>query len=171
MKESDPPFGSSWQEWIFAVDIGAEFYDGDNDGIYDPVDLNNNGQWDPDEDRPDIIGDQVAWCVFNDAVTPRLRFAGIPPLGIEIHQSVFGYKSSNAPQLKNILFIRYKIHNTGNVNSILDSVYFTAWADADLGAEHADDLVGSDTITNSGFTYNFDDDPGGYEEDVPAFFH
>ena len=52
----------------------------------------------------------------------------------------------------------------------MDSVYFTAWADADLGIVHDDDLVGSDTLTNSGFTYNFDDDPGGFEEDVPAFF-
>ncbi len=63
----------SWQEWIFAVEIGAEFYDGDNDGIYNPVDLNSNGEWDPDEDRPDIIGDQVAWCVFNDAVTTTVQ--------------------------------------------------------------------------------------------------
>ncbi len=61
----------------------------DNDGIYNPIDLNGNGVWDPDEDRPDIIGDQVAWCVFNDAVMQRLRFQGVPPLGIEIHQTVF----------------------------------------------------------------------------------
>ncbi len=28
----------------------------------------------------------------------------------------------------------------------LDSVYFTAWTDPDLGAQHADDFVGSDTL-------------------------
>jgi len=170
VKESDQPFGPSWQEWIFAVGIGAEFYDGDNDGVYAPVDLNSNGHWDPDEDRPDIIGDQVAWCVFNDGVTPRWFFVKVPPLGIEINQTIFGYKTHNAPQLKNILFIRYKIINTGKVNSILDSVYFSAWADADIGEAHLDDLVGSDTLTNSGFTYGLDPDPGGFGEEVPSFF-
>ncbi len=162
VKESDQPFGISWQEWIFAVIIGAEFYDGDNDGVYNPIDLNGNGEWDPEEDRPDIIGDQIAWCVFNDGVTPRGKFENVPPLGIEIHQTVFGYKTNNAPQLKNVLFIRYKIYNTGTVNSILDSVYFSAWTDPDLGVDYMDDYVGSDTLTNSGFIYGLDDDPGGF---------
>jgi len=44
VKENAQPFGSSWQEWSFAVGIGAEFYDGNNDGIYNPVDLNGNGE-------------------------------------------------------------------------------------------------------------------------------
>ncbi len=111
VNESDQPFGPSWQEWIIAVEIGAEFYDGDNDGIYNPVDLNGNGEWDINEDRPDIIGDQIAWCVFNDGDTTRY-FDWISPLGIEIHQTVFGYYTYKAPQLKNVLFIRYKIFNT-----------------------------------------------------------
>ena len=34
--------------------------------IYDPIDLNGNNQWDPNEDKPDIIGDKTAWCVYND---------------------------------------------------------------------------------------------------------
>jgi len=170
VNESDQPFGPSWQEWILAVEIGAEFYDGDNDGVYTPVDLNSNGEWDPDEDKPDIIGDQVAWCVFNDGVTPRWHFENVPPLGIEIHQTVFGYKSNSAPQLKNVLFIRYKIFNKGTVNSLLDSVYFSAWADADLGVNFTDDFVGSDTLSHSGFTYGLDSDPGGFGEDVPSFF-
>jgi len=170
VNESDQRFGPSWQEWIIAVEIGAEFYDGDNDGIYNPVDLNGNGEWDINEDRPDIIGDQIAWCVFNDGVYPRNRFENVPPLGIEIHQTVFGYKSSSAPQLKNVLFIRYKIFNKGTVNSLLDSVYFAIWTDPDLGVNFVDDLVGSDTLTNSGFVYGLDSDPGGFGEDVPSFF-
>jgi len=168
VKESDQPFGSTWQQWSFAVNIGAEFYDGDGDGVYNPVDLNSNGEWDRDEDRPDIIGDQIAWCVFNDGVYPRERFENVPPLGIEIQQTVFGYKSNSAPQLKNVLFIRYKIINKGTVNSLLDSVYFTAWADADLGDFH-DDLVGCDTILNSGFLYNSGPDVR-FGDKTPAFF-
>jgi len=167
----DPPFGYNWQQWKFAVNIGADFYDGDGDGIYNPVDLNGNGEWDADEDRPDIIGGQVAWCVYNDGIpgNVRIRFAGVEPQGIEIQQTVFGYHTFAAPQLKNILFIRYEIHNTGKVNSILDSVYFTAWADADLGVEHGDDLVGCDTLLNSGYTYNSGPDPS-YGNNPPAFF-
>ena len=168
VKESDQLFGDSWQQWSFAVNIGAEFYDGDNDGIYNPIDLNGNGEWDINEDRPDIIGDQAAWCVFNDGDTTGYNSDWGSPLGIEIHQTVFGYKTHNAPQLKNTLFIRYKIFNSGRVNSILDSVYFSNWTDPDLGA-YSDDVVGCDTLTNSGFCYN-DTSDYLFGDKPPAFF-
>ncbi|MDP2362861.1 MAG: hypothetical protein Q8M94_03725, partial [Ignavibacteria bacterium] len=72
--------------------IGADFYDGHMDGIYDPVDLNGNGIWDLNEDRPDILGDVTAWCVYNDGVPKELRrFNTIDPLGIEIHQTAFAW--------------------------------------------------------------------------------
>ena len=32
------PFASDWQAWEKAVEQGAEFYDGNVDGIYNPVD-------------------------------------------------------------------------------------------------------------------------------------
>ena len=168
VNQFNTPFGDEWQQWKFAVNLGADFYDGDSDGIYNPIDLNNNGKWDSDEDKPDIIGYQVAWCVFNDGDTIGYHQRWNPPLGIEIHQTVFGYATSLAPQLKNVLFIRYKIINKGTVNPLLDSVYFTAWADADLGI-YFDDSVGCDTLTNSGYTYNStpDDDFG---DKPPAFF-
>ena len=41
--KDDPPFGRSWQYWKDAVSLGAEFYDGDRDGNYNPVDKNWNG--------------------------------------------------------------------------------------------------------------------------------
>jgi hypothetical protein len=28
----------AWQDWKDAVDLGADFYDGDGDGVYNPVD-------------------------------------------------------------------------------------------------------------------------------------
>ena len=62
-----------------------------------------------------------------------------------------------------------KFLTIGTVNSLLDSVYFTAWADADLGIIYNDDLVGSDTLTNSGFIYGLDPDPG-FGDEVPSFF-
>ncbi len=73
IKLSDPAFGESWQNYNYAVMIGAPFYDGDFDGNYIPIDKNNNGIWDEDEDAPEMLGDVTAWCVFNDGVDTRLR--------------------------------------------------------------------------------------------------
>ena len=165
---------ADWNRYKFAVNNGAEYYDGDGNGYYDPIDLNFNNRWDPNEDKPDILslGSQTAWCVYNDGIPgdQRFRFIGVEPRGIEIHQSVFGFSAYSAPQLQNVLFIRYKILNTGKVNSILNSVYFSAWADADLGMNYEDDLVGSDTLLNSGFIYNeLEMDPG-FGEQNPSFF-
>ena len=51
VNREDEPFGPSWQDWKTAVDkFDADFYDGNGDGEYNPVDLNGNGEWDPDED-------------------------------------------------------------------------------------------------------------------------
>lgn len=63
VKSTDPPFSQSWIEWETAVTQGALFYDGDDDAEYNPVDKNNNGQWDENEDRPDFLGDMTAWCI------------------------------------------------------------------------------------------------------------
>ena len=57
--QSTPAFGYRWQKWKYAVDIGADFYDADFDGIYNPVDLNGNNTWDTNEDRPDIISNSL----------------------------------------------------------------------------------------------------------------
>ena len=166
LRKNDPPFGPSWQNWRDAVSLGAYFYDGDNDGIYNPVDKNGNGLWDPDEDMPDILGDETFWCVYNDGVPANeRRFSDVPPQGIEIRQTVF---ASKKPQLNNTVFIRYSILNRGTVTNLLDSVYFSVWTDPDLG-DYCDDLVGSDTLLNSGFTYNDGADTL-YGSNPPAFY-
>jgi len=154
-----PDFGESWQNWKDAVSLGALFYDGDNDGIYNPVDLNGNSVWDTNEDRPDLLGDLTAWCVYNDGKMSNLRmFKNISPKGIEIHQTLFAYGLNISGPTKDIIFIRYRIINTGIVSSQFDSVYFSANADPDLGF-YADDLVGCDTLLNLGYAYNSGDDP------------
>lgn len=153
VKSSDPHFGQSWQEWRKAVQLGAEFYDGDNDGIYNPVDKNSNGQWDTDEDKPNILGNYTAFFVYNDSQVDSLRrFRGMLPLGIEIHQTIFGVGNTQSP-LDNTLFFRYRLINRGTVNSNFDSVYFMFWSDPDLG-NYLDDLIGSDTLLNSVYVYN-----------------
>lgn len=161
VKTSDTPFGKAWQDWKDAVDLGADFYDGDGDSLYSPIDKNGNGQWDLDEDKPDILGDETIWTVYWDGVpAPQRRYSNVPPLGIEVRQSVFAYASGGA--IGNLIFIRYRFKYVGlndpNEPAQLDSVLFGVWADVDLG-DATDDLVGSDVGRNAGFTYNEGADP------------
>jgi len=165
LKKSDEHFGESWQNWKDAVKLGADFYDGDNDGIYDPIDKNGNGKWDKDEDRPDLLGDQTAWCAYKDAVPNDLRyFRNIKPQGIEIQQTVFA--SSINESFENTVFVRYRIENIGFVAKVLDSVYFSICADPDLG-EYRDDLVGCDTLIDAGYVYQTKPDTS-FEENTPS---
>jgi len=152
VNSKDEPFGDTWQAWGEAVKGGAYFYDGDGDGVYNPVDINGNGEWDPDEDAPDLMGDEVVWCVFNDGLEPGFRnFPNVEPQGIEIRQTMWAY--ATAGDLGNIIFLRYSLLNTGLVSEVHDSVYFGVWADPDLGDAY-DDKVGCDTLLNAGFLYN-----------------
>jgi hypothetical protein len=148
----DQAFGPSWQEWRKAVALGADFYDGDGDSLYNPVDLNNNGQWDPGEDAPDLLGDQTAWMVINDGLpsTSRRWFA-VTPKGIDVQISVFGYRGTQA--LGNVLYLRYRLINRGTVAQVLDSLFFSAWADPDVQV-YTNDLVGSDTTRKAGYSWS-----------------
>ena len=153
VKSSDPPFSQSWDNWSIAVNEGANFYDGNHDGIYTPVDLNGNGKWDLNEDRPDLLGDMTIWCVYNDGIAAGLRsYYDVTPKGIEIQQTVFAQKDSAA--LNNVIFVRYKLINKGTVSDVLDSVYFSCVNDADIGDDGSNDLVGCDTLLNTGYTYH-----------------
>jgi len=165
LSASDVPFGQSWQEWIDAVDLGADFYDGDSDGLYNPVDLNGNNQWDPDEDKPDIFLDETYWCVFNDGLPSNLRRWESEPQGIEIKQTIFAMTSAGA--LGNAIFVRYRIKNTGLAADTLKDVYFSLWADADVG-DHTDDVFGGDTIRQGIFFYNNTPD-NVYGNQAPSF--
>jgi len=167
IREDDAAFGQSWQDWIDAVDLGADFYDGDGDGVYNPVDLNGNSIWDPDEDKPDILGDETVWCVYNDSIPLSLRSYNTEPKGIEIRQTVFAFETSIVP-LSNVIFIRYRIKNTGSVNnSFLDNI-FSVFADPDLGDAN-DDLIQCDTLRNASFVYNDSTDEA-YGSNPPSFF-
>ncbi len=165
VRATDQDFGESWQEWKDAVDIGADFYDGNGDGVYNPTDLNGNGTWDLTEDRPDLIGDITAWTVFNDGVPTALRRYTVSPKGLEIRQTVFGFNSKTA--VGNMMFVRYRLVNTGAVADEFNNVYFSAAADPDLG-EYESDLVGSDTVLSAGYVYN-DGVDADYGDNAPCF--
>ena len=153
VRASDPPFSQSWQNWKAAVSQGADFYDGDHDGVYNPVDLNGNGKWDTNEDRPDFLGDVTAWCVYNDGVPANQRtFNDVNPQGIEIQQTVFAQKDS--AYLNDVIFVKYRLINRGTVADVLESVYFGSMDDIDIGDNGADDLVGCDTLLSTGYIYH-----------------
>ncbi len=156
VKSSDPAFGESWQNWSNAVAKGAYFYDGNGDGVYNPVDLNSNGQWDWDEDCPDILGDETVWSVYNDGVPAANRqFPDVYPQGIEIRQTV--WTKYNDDLNKNVIYIRYSIVNKGTVADTLKDVYFGLWSDNDIGY-YNDDLTGCSIPTRTGYTYNDGED-------------
>jgi len=162
---NDAPFGLSWQNWIDAVDLGADFYDGDGDGIYNPVDLNGNNQWDPDEDKPDIFLDETYWCVFNDGVPSGQRRWHSEPQGIEVRQTIFGMSSPG--ELGNTVFVRYRLMNTGLVADTLKDVYLSMWADGDIG-NYMDDMYGCDTLRQGLYFYQNTPDAF-YGNQVPSF--
>jgi hypothetical protein len=174
LNSQDQPFSQSWQDWKDAVDLGADFYDGDGDGQYNPVDLNGNGVWDPDEDAPDLLGDETVWCVYNDGLpASQRRWTTISPMGIEIRQTVFGFASAGA--IGNLLFVRYRIKYVGlnkpDDPESLNDVYFGVWADPDVGEVdgYNHNLVGCDTTRNSGYTYLKDPSPQDWGNQPPCF--
>jgi len=168
VKSSDQDFGQSWQNWKLATNQGADFYDGDHDGVYNPVDKNGNGKWDPDEDRPANLGDFTAWCVYNDGVPAPLRlFTDVSPQGIEIQQTAFA--KSDQGDLGNVIFVKYRLFNRGTVADVLNSVYFSAFADPDIGDNGALDLAGCDTLLNAGYTYHPTSESGKWGSTPPAF--
>ena len=169
IKSTDLDFGQSWQDWKYAVMQGADFYDGNDDGIYNPVDLNGNGTWDSYEDRPDFLGDVTAWCVYNDGVpSSQRRFYNVEPQGIEIQQTAFAIGNNITGYIQNIIFFRYRIINKGTVASELDSLIFGVYTDPDIGINVQGDFAGVDTVLNSAFAYKKDSDPG-YGTNPPAF--
>lgn len=169
VNSQDEAFGQSWQDWIDAVNLGADFYDGNGDGIYDPTEKNGIPGWQEDEDRPDLIGDELAWCVYHDGLpVAQRRWNTTVEVGMEVRQSVFAFASAGA--IGNIIFVRYRFTYAGTGNNDpneLTDVYFGAWADTDLG-DATDDVIGVDVPRNSGFTYGNGPDAQ-YGAQVPCF--
>ena len=165
----DPPFGESWQDWRYAVDLGADYYDGDNNGEFDPVDLNNNGIWDPNEDKPDITGDECFWCVYNDGVPVNERRWRSEPQGIEISQTIFAFTSPGV--LENVVFVRYRIKNTGLLADTIRNVYFGHFADVDIGEVYGCELtrIGCDTLRNATYGYLAVPSPQDWGDNPPCF--
>lgn len=155
--EKSDDFGSpAYVNWAEAVALGADY-----------VELNGVEGYQPDGDRPDVLGDKTIWCVYNDNTdislrTPRL---GTLPIGLEIQQTAFAFARADA--LGDVIFFRYRILNARDDQKDIDDLIFTVWADPDLG-DHLDDVIGCDTTVSMGYIYNDGSDTE-YGENPPAF--
>jgi hypothetical protein len=171
--------------------ILAPFYDnpgasGSNaDGIYNPADgdfpafyfeklpTTTSGIGYPSNPGMDpcskdlLLGDQALWWVFNDVGNIHTETASTNPIGLEIQAQAFAFATND--DINNMTFYRYKIINR-NTSVRLDTCYFGAWVDPDLG-NYLDDYVGCDVKRGFGYCYNGDEDDegvSGYGLNPPA---
>lgn len=132
-----------WTEW--PVDLGAPYFDG-----------NNNGQFDSDPSSGDIPGvpgaDQTLWFVANDLnATNTADLYGASPMGIEVQVTYWAYNQTGA--LGNMFFRKYVMINKGADQNTLEDMYVSMWSDVDNGAA-GDDFVGVDTVLSLQYCYN-----------------
>jgi len=144
-----------FNEW--PVDDGAPWIDVNGDDVYTAG-----------IDSPQYIGDETMWYVANDLDTSRSLFTyGSLPMGLEFQTTVWGYDKTNF--LADVLFKKFIIINKSQ--NTIDSMYFSYWADDDLG-NAGDDYAGCDSNLSLGYVYNGDnDDYGYYGTPPPAVGH
>jgi len=132
-----------WEEW--PTDLGAPYFDGNENGVYDP---------DPTSgDIPGFPGaDQTLWFVTNDLnATNTADLYGASPMGIEAQITYWAYNQTGA--LGNMYFRKYILINKGSQQYTLTDMYVSMWSDVDLG-NAGDDFVGVDTLLSLQYCYN-----------------
>ena len=122
-----------FKEW--PADIGAPYFD-----------LNNDGKYNPEFDKPQIYGDEMLWYVFHDGVP---IMGGLFTANIEVQVTVYAFRRDNL--LKDVIFKKYKIINKGI--SLIDSMFFSYYSDPEVG-DPSDDYVGCDSSLSLTYSYN-----------------
>jgi hypothetical protein len=129
----------------------AGFYDADGNNIYDPL----------AGDYPSIeiegcelnrYPDEMIFWIYNDqgAGAVHANTQG-KPIQMEVQVQAFGYTTND--ELNDMTFQRYKLIN--RATEPIDSMFFSMWADADLGCSD-DDFIGCDTAKSLMYIYNQD---------------
>lgn len=157
----DPLVHHSWSEYMAgAVPYGAPWK------IYRLPDTSTPATGDTvNVPGPDVLGDQMLWCVYNDAdaALHNNNAGSTNPLNVEVQQTTFGFNRLGA--LGNTIFVRLKFINAGA--DTLKSMFASLWSDPDLGG-FTDDLVGVDTTLSLGYCYNATNNDQQYGEAPPA---
>ena len=114
------------------------------------MEVNGDNLYNPmDGDYPDIKGDQMSWCVFNDNMTKTETNSD--PMLLEVHSSAYVSNCNNSQDalgrlLSYTTFYHFDVYNRSY--SLYDSCYFGVWTDFDLGYA-GDDFVGCNLSANS----------------------
>ena len=134
----------SWSEYI----AGAARYGAPVRTYRLPVTATPDPADSTDVQGPDFAGDQMLWCVYNDADPLRHAVPGgtTAPLGVEVQQTM-----SASAAIENAVFIHLKVINKGT--NLLQGLMIGLWSDPDLGSSF-DDYVGSDSARALVYTYN-----------------
>ncbi len=128
-------------------------------------DVDHDGKFSADVDKPKIFGDEMLWFVANDGDSAKSDSCyGSPPIGLEIQCTVFGFAQEN--YLKDVVFKKYKLINKSQTT--VEEMALSYWSDPDLGFAN-DDFIGIDTTLQMSYCYNGDNnDEGFYGENPPA---
>ncbi|MCK5147105.1 T9SS type A sorting domain-containing protein [bacterium] len=115
----------------------------------------------------EVMGDQMLWCVYNDLGDEHNSLFELPPIGVEVQQTVWAYNRIGA--LGKTIFLKYRLINKNPDGLDLDSAYIGIWFDPDLG-DCNDDAAGCDVDLGIGYVYNGDNnDASYYGAGAPAF--
>ena len=130
-------------------------------------DVNEDGVYTPGFDKPKFIGDETLFYVANDLDTAKSKYTyGSDPIGLEFQSTIFGFIRED---LKDVVFKKYRVINKSSAD--VTDMYFTYWADDDLG-NASDDFEGFDSTLNMSYCFNGDNnDEDYYGSPPPAIGH
>ncbi|MFA6025093.1 MAG: T9SS type A sorting domain-containing protein [Ignavibacteriaceae bacterium] len=128
-------------------------------------DVDHDGKFSLEVDKPKIFGDEMLWFVANDGDSAKSDSCyGSPPIGLELQGTVFGFAQEN--YLKDVVFKKYKLINKSQTT--VEEMALSYWSDPDLGFA-GDDFIGIDTTLQMSYCYNGDNnDEDFYGENPPA---
>ena len=133
----------------------APFIDFNGDGIYDAM----------DGDYPDILGDQMLYWIYNDAL--QANATGMQSMGIEVQAKAYAYNCTNIIDSNYVMNWTTLYHYTiiNRSADVYESVYTGFWSDMDIGIA-SNDFAGCDTTRAAAFAYSYPD-PNGYGPNPP----
>lgn len=131
----------------------APFFDRNSNGVYEP----QYGEYPViDSDSPQVIPDELLWCVFNDLKDEHPGSGG-SPLGVEVHLLGYAFNCEENEVLNHSVFTRHKIFNKSG--QVLENFRVGLWLNGDIGCQW-DDFIGCDTTLNTIYFYNSDNEDG-----------
>ncbi len=153
--KSWPAKGNPFFESIYGFELPdtpqglADFWDENNDGVYNPLDGDHPTLLQRGCDVGTIPDEMIFW-IFNDGGGTHEITNG-NPMQMEFQVTAFAFKQDN---FKNSTFYKYKLINRSS--ETLNDAYFGMWADPDLGC-YTDDFFGCDSTRNMWYLYNADE--------------